>query len=119
VDAYESLVLYASAAWSRENLETDASHVAELMLQEFWRVSGIRPAPADSVQTHRWRYAIPPAPLVLGAVESDDQRIVACGDWCHGARIEGAFLSGSAAAGRILNGCVRLESAQSRQMTLF
>jgi hypothetical protein len=115
----ETLVLHASAEWSRENLETDTSHVAELMLQEFWRVSGLRPAPADSVQTHRWRFAIPPVPLTLGAIESDDRRIVVCGDWCHGARIEGAFLSGNAAAGRILNRCARLESTGSHQRTLF
>jgi hypothetical protein len=49
----ESLVLHASPDWSRDNLETDPGQVAKLMLQEFWRVSGIPPAPADSVQTHR------------------------------------------------------------------
>jgi hypothetical protein len=115
----ETLVLHASPDWSRENLETDASHVAELMLQEFWRASEIAPTPADSVQTHRWRFAIPPAPLTNAAMESADRRVVVCGDWCHGARVEGAFQSGSAAAGRILNHCQRLEPAESRQMTLF
>jgi hypothetical protein len=115
----ETLVLHASSDWSRKNRETDASHVAELMLQEFWRVSGIPAEEADLVQTHRWQLAIPPVPLALGAIESEDHRIVACGDWCHGARVEGAFLSGCAAAGRILNGCLRLESLESNQMSLF
>jgi hypothetical protein len=115
----ETLVLHASPDWSRENLETDASQVAKLMLQEFWRVSGIAPTPADAVQTHRWRFAIPPAPLREGALESNDGRVVVCGDWCCGARIEGAFLSGSAAVGRILSGCLRQESAGSHQMNLF
>jgi hypothetical protein len=28
--------------------------------------------------------------------------LAVCGDWCHGSRIEGAFLSGHAAAGYLL-----------------
>ena len=31
-----------------------------------------------------------------------DLNLAVCGDWCQGARIEGAFLSGQAAAGHIL-----------------
>jgi hypothetical protein len=30
-------------------------------------------------------------------------RARACGDWTHGSRIEGAYLSGTALAGRVLN----------------
>ncbi|MEZ4444056.1 MAG: NAD(P)-binding protein [Polyangiaceae bacterium] len=40
--------------------------------------------------------------LAVGCLVSDDHAIVACGDWASGARVEGAFLSGGAAAGRVL-----------------
>ena len=44
-------------------------------------------------------------PLVIGALWEPTLRLGVCGDWCRGARIEDAFLSGHAAAGRIL-GCL-------------
>jgi predicted NAD/FAD-dependent oxidoreductase len=51
---------------------------------------------------HRWRYALAPEPLNQGAFWFKSKRLVVAGDWCHGSRVEGAFLSGMAAAGRVM-----------------
>ena len=45
---------------------------------------------------HRWRYALARQPLDQGVIWLEDQRLAIAGDWCHGSRIEGAFLSGAA-----------------------
>jgi predicted NAD/FAD-dependent oxidoreductase len=47
---------------------------------------------------HRWKYAAADPPLAVGAISAPDGRILCCGDWCGGARIEDAYLSGLAAA---------------------
>ena len=48
---------------------------------------------------HRWRYAVADPPLAIGAIRTD--RVILCGDWCKGSRIEDAYLSGLEAASLI------------------
>jgi hypothetical protein len=38
----------------------------------------------------------------IRCLEDEGHRLYACGDWCLGGRIEGAFMSGLAAASAIL-----------------
>ena len=57
---------------------------------------------AEVLSTHRWLYSLVDNPLEAGALWDPDLQLAACGDWCHGARIEGAYLSGQAAAGHLL-----------------
>lgn len=54
---------------------------------------------------HLWRYSLVDNPLDVDALWDPEAGLGACGDWCQGARIQGAFLSGQAVAGRIL-GCL-------------
>ncbi len=51
---------------------------------------------------HRWRYALPTEPLPEPCLFDAELAIAACGDWGRGPRVEGAYLSGCAAAGRLL-----------------
>ena len=53
-------------------------------------------------QAHRWLYSLVDDPLDVGCLWNSDLGIGACGDWCNGARIDGAWLSGEALAGRVL-----------------
>jgi renalase len=56
----------------------------------------------DWMQVHRWRYAFPSSPwqeACLSAATSVP--LVCCGDWCGGNLVEGAMLSGLAAAEQI------------------
>lgn len=95
-------VLHASSLWSKEHLETDTAAVESLMHQAFCDAVGISINKIVSVGTHRWRYAIPATVLSLPSLWDSTQRLGACGDWCGGPRIEGAYLSGAAMAGDVL-----------------
>lgn len=52
--------------------------------------------------TQRWRYALAENPLGTGTLWEPAPGLAVCGDWCRSARVEGAYLSGQAAAGRLL-----------------
>ena len=95
-------VLHGSPEWSARHLETAAEEVAERLLQAFFQAAGLEPSAPTFVRAHRWRYSIAENPLDAGCLWHADLRIGACGDWCSGSRIEGAFASGMAIAGRIL-----------------
>ncbi|MDY7108837.1 MAG: FAD-dependent oxidoreductase [Planctomycetota bacterium] len=97
--AAESWVLHAGPAWSEAHLEDARETVVTALTDAFEQVAGLGPLRPVHADAHRWRYALPPEPLGAGALWDADKRIAVCGDWCHGARIEGAFLSGLSAAG--------------------
>ena len=115
----ESIVIHATPDWTEKHWDTPPAEVADKMLAELWRASGLTPQTPDTIQAHRWRYAIPTTPRTDGALPNTDGRLVACGDWCSGARVEGAFLSGQAAAGRLLNSCQLREKNAVTQLRLF
>ncbi len=101
--APETWVLHASPAWSEQNLERDAAEVESELMAEFWKSIGVAPSPVTYSTAHRWRFALPTEPLDVRCLFDEQMSIGACGDWCGGPRVEGAFLSGSAAAGRLLS----------------
>lgn len=90
--------LHATSEWSREHLERSADDVAPSLLDAFWQATGQASQTPASVTGHRWRYALPVTPLPQRFLLDAHTRLAACGDWCGGPRIEGAFLSGIAAA---------------------
>ncbi len=56
-------------------------------------------ATPEWLQVHRWRYAFPQTPLAdLYLPAATPAPLVCAGDWCGGARVETAFLSGGNAA---------------------
>jgi predicted NAD/FAD-dependent oxidoreductase len=94
----ESWVLHASPEWSQRHLEIERERAAGLLLEAFSRALG---GPVDApvhLAAHRWRFALPNEPLAQACLADPELRVVACGDWCGGPRVEGAFLSGLAAA---------------------
>ena len=98
----ETWVLHASSGWSHQNIELSTEAVAEELLQAFTAATGLSSLKIERAVAHRWRYALPPEPLSDSCVFDGDRKIGCCGDWCGGPRVEGAFLSGMAAAGRVL-----------------
>lgn len=97
----ERWVLHAGPAWSASHLEKEPAQIAAELLGAF-AVAIAKPLPpAASTAAHRWRYALTETPADLPCLYDPALRIGACGDWCGGARVESAFLSGMAMAGRI------------------
>ncbi|MFK7738490.1 MAG: FAD-dependent oxidoreductase [Pirellulaceae bacterium] len=123
--AFEHFVLHASPDWSTEHLEESAEEVAEFLYQAFLDLTGLSessPPQPSFLQAHRWRYSIPDVAGSQRCYWNEDKTLVACGDWAGGPRVEGAFLSGSAAAGIIL-GTLEKSHADSTpppgQLSLF
>jgi predicted NAD/FAD-dependent oxidoreductase len=102
VEDGETWILHASPEWSQEHMEDAPELVRELLTDAFWRATGIAGERAAYAVSHRWRYAIPPEPLADRCLFDAERRLGACGDWCGGPRVEGAFLSGVAIAERVL-----------------
>jgi predicted NAD/FAD-dependent oxidoreductase len=96
------LLLHAGHEWTADHWDRDAAEVASAMLDAFWKSSGLPRQEPQHLQSHRWGYAIPVDPPSERCFFDADSMIAACGDWAGGPRVEGAFLSGMAAAGRIL-----------------
>ena len=98
----ETWILHASPEWTEAHLEDDAERVAYELLAAFLAAAGLETTVASFLRAHRWRYALAREPLEVGCLWDRERRLGACGDWCQGSRVEGAFLSGMAAAGRVL-----------------
>ncbi|MFK7768433.1 MAG: FAD-dependent oxidoreductase [Mariniblastus sp.] len=116
----EHLVIHACPEWTAEHWEEDAGQVGRQMLAEFWRVTGLPAMTPTHMQSHRWKYAIAAEPANAGYFCDDDSIVFACGDWAKGSRVEGAFLSGMSAAGRVLGSLSLAERlVESNQALLF
>ena len=108
-------VLHASAAWTHAHLDADPKQVAEQLADWFCARTNLDRSAVRHLDAHRWRYSLVANPLDVGAFWDSDLNIGACGDWCQGARIEGAFLSGQAIAGRILGGLAASIEPQAKR----
>ena len=99
--AAASLVAHATPAWSRAHLERDKETVADEMLAHLRDLLKIDAAPVFHV-AHRWRFAEVETAANVPFVWDNDRGLGACGDWCQGSGVEGAFESGAALAAAIL-----------------
>jgi len=95
-------VLHASPEWSSMHLEEPADEVRDLLIEAARELPLSQAFTVESAVAHRWRYALARQPLNCGAIWLGSKNLVLAGDWCNGSRVEGAFLSGIAAAGRIM-----------------
>ena len=100
--AANAWVLHASPQWSSMHLEKSADEVRDLLLDAARALPLARSFKVESAVAHRWRYALAKQPLDCGVIWLGSKNLALAGDWCHGSRVEGAFLSGTAAAGRVM-----------------
>ncbi len=102
----ESWVIHASPEYSREILELDKDVAAPLLMTAFFAQAEIAEVTAQYLTAHRWRFAqvgraagaSDPAP----ALWDTEARIGVAGDWLVEPRVEGAWLSGTALAGKVI-----------------
>ncbi len=98
----ETWVLHASPDWSEAHIEESPEQALTMLVAAFAEaVRATIPAPRLAI-AHRWRYALPLKLLEVRCLFDPLLAIGACGDWCAGPRVEGAYLSGCAIAERIL-----------------
>ncbi|MBN8231358.1 FAD-dependent oxidoreductase [Corallococcus macrosporus] len=96
----ERWVLHGSPEYSASHLEETAEEMAPKLVEAFGKALG-REVRAVEAVAHRWRFAMPSPPLETSSLFDPAFGLGACGDWCAGPRVEGAFLSGIALARRI------------------
>ena len=94
----ECWIAHATPEWSRDHLEDPAEAVLTALQDAFVTATEIRPVPSYAA-VHRWRYALADTLLGVPALWDAGAGLGVCGDWCLGARVEAAFLSGRALAG--------------------
>jgi renalase len=97
----ERWVLHAGPDFTRAHLEETPKAVAPRLVEAFAEAAGVDVRPLEAV-AHRWRYAQAEPALSEGALYDPDLGLGACGDWCAGSRVEGAWTSGVALARRLL-----------------
>jgi renalase len=113
----ECWVIQGTSEWSRQQLEADPAMVAHDLLQTLAEVSMSALPEPTFLKAHRWRFALPlgqrGAPLW-----NSDLQLGACGDWCVGPQIEGAWLSGVDLAEQVAAGQLHSAPAISAEPIL-
>ncbi|MFY3386595.1 NAD(P)/FAD-dependent oxidoreductase [Paracidovorax sp. MALMAid1276] len=95
----ETWLLHASPEWSEAHIEDSADAVTTALVAAFRALGGPEPRAATA---HRWRYADTDPALTQGRWWDARTRLGLCGDWLHGGKVEGAWLSGRALARQVL-----------------
>ncbi|HPE01697.1 MAG TPA: NAD(P)-binding protein [Burkholderiaceae bacterium] len=98
-------VAHARSDWSRQNLEQPAAWVQQQLQAALADCLG-HPLAWQHCVVHRWRYALPPAPLSRPASAfwwDFDLGLGACGDFLGGAGLEGAWCSARSLAAAMLS----------------
>lgn len=99
--AGERWVIHAGPEWSAPRLADPPDAIAQALLDRFFAALRVAPRPPAHLAGHRWSLARPAHELRIECLWQPRPALALCGDWCLGGRVEGAFLSGVAAAGRI------------------
>ena len=98
-------VLHGASAWSLQRFDQDVTQNAQALVAAFARCLGRSLPPLAHVEGHRWRYALAAEGEPGGAAVVDaGLRLALCGDGLVGGRVEGAWVSGVAAAEQLLAG---------------
>lgn len=95
----EVWTIHANPQWSQESIELDKDAAAELILDCAKKLDLDFGSPRISI--HRWRYASGHVNPASGPIINQDLKLGFCGDWLHGGRVEGAWLSGYELASQI------------------
>jgi len=96
-----ALMVHSSPDWARQHIEADRDWVQSEMEAATSEICGVDVSKASYLTLHRWLYASVSVSSEKGVLHDPALRLTACGDWCSGGRVEGAYLSGLAAADAI------------------
>ncbi len=85
--------IHASAQWSQQYLEQQPDFICDELIAAFCELTKCKEEVVFK-KAHRWRYAQSPFSREQHFYWDDQINLGLCGDWFHGGRVEGAFLSG-------------------------
>ncbi len=94
----EAWVLHASPEWTEEHLDDAPELIVDSLSRELERLTGMPLPRVIHSDAHQWRFAQPDSELDAGVLYDRERGLVLAGDAYSGGRIEGAILSGVAAA---------------------
>ena len=101
ISSIPAITVHSSAAFSAQHLEDDPAEWSQILVEH---VASHLAGAVVGVTAHRWRYAEPQSTLDAGAVILDGGApVVLAGEVFAGAKVEGAFCSGIAAADMLLD----------------
>lgn len=98
------LMLHAAPGFSTTNADASEGEIAAALLRRASEMTLLDLHSPLEIFLQRWRYALPtsgetpPGPIA----HTFPAPLVVAGDWCHGGRIEGAWIAGRDAAERLL-----------------
>jgi hypothetical protein len=99
-ESAERWLLQARPTWSN-NFGHLAPDDAARWMQRAFAARLARPMAQKSTMAMRWAHATPAAPLSQSFLWDSVRKLGLAGDWCGGASVEAAFLSGCGVAGAI------------------
>lgn len=113
-DMVTTWVAQAGPEFSATHLEESTDEISRRLLTLLCERIGVDPSVALYVDAHRWRYARVTAALGKPFMRDESGTLYLGGDWCLGARVEAAWISGTEIARDILAqaGLVRPTSGQ-------
>ena len=98
-----AVVLHATDAWTRANLERTAEEAIALMMGSLESANCDVRGRVVYASAHRWRYALTDVPLGKAYLWDEPTRLGVCGDWCQtwcqGSSQGSAGVSDAAASG--------------------
>ena len=88
-----TLIVHSSEEYSEAHIDDDPETVMQHLMNETSNVIGHDVSIADYKTVHGWRYANNAKRENCHIFLDPDLKLAACGDWCLGGRVEGAFTS--------------------------
>lgn len=98
-----TLIIQSGPNWSERHVDHSKDALQTIMLERASELLGMDAAAAKYITIHRWLYASVQKGLGEDCLADEGLGVIACGDWCLGGRVEGAYLSGLAAADTLLS----------------
>ncbi len=102
-DERTTLMVHSGPNWSNTYAEHDKQELQEKIVEAASELTAIDLTTASYSTIHRWLYAAVSKGAEQPCVADNSRKIIACGDWCLGGRVEGAWLSGKAAAEHVVS----------------
>jgi len=97
-----TLMVHSGPIWSNTFMNSDKQELKEEIIDAASELTGLALSEANYTTIHRWLYAAVSQGAETPCLVDSSRKILACGDWCLGGRVEGAWLSGKAAAEQVI-----------------